>query len=125
MAFLRNRTVNLINLHYGIFSFAMAMGGVFYYVFLLRAGLSVSAVLLTLAFVLIGRFAIRPVVLVFAKRWGLKPTLMLGTVLISFQYPMLAEVHGMGTTLVVLIVVSAIADTFYWSSYHAYFASLG
>jgi MFS transporter, DHA1 family, inner membrane transport protein len=125
MAFLRNRTINLINLHYGIFTLAMGMGGVFYFVFLLKSGLSISAVLLTLAGILLGRFAIRPFVLVYAKRWGLKSALVLGTVLISFQYPMLAYVHGTGAMLIALIVVSAIADSFYWPCYHAYFASLG
>jgi hypothetical protein len=125
MAFLRNRTVNLINLHYGIQALAMGMGGVFYLVFLLRAGLSASLVLCTMTSILIGRFAMRPVVLVFAKRWGLKPALIVGTTVLAAQYPMLAEVHGVGASLVALILVSSLGDTFYWSTFHAFFASLG
>jgi hypothetical protein len=38
---------------------------------------------------------------------------------------MLAYVHGTGWMLIALIAVSAIADSFYWPCYHAYFASLG
>ncbi|MEJ0044074.1 MAG: MFS transporter [Rhizomicrobium sp.] len=41
------------------------------------------------------------------------------------SYPFLAGVHGLGTGLVLLILASAIADTVYWPSYHAYFAALG
>jgi MFS transporter, DHA1 family, inner membrane transport protein len=125
MAFLRNRTVNLINLHYGIQALAMGMGGIFYLVFLLQAGLSPSYVLCTMALILIGRFLMRPVVLVFARRWGLKPALVVGTIILAVQYPMLARVHGVGASLVVLILVSSLGDTFYWSTFHAFFASLG
>src|SRR5271169_5524750 len=99
MAFLRNRTVNLLNLHYGIQALAQGMGGVFIFVFLLRAGLPVAIVFCVLAAILAGRFAIRPSVLVFARRWGLKPVLIFGTGCIALQYPLLAEVHGVGWAL--------------------------
>jgi DHA1 family inner membrane transport protein len=45
MSYLRNRTVNLLNLHYGIHAFAMNGGGVFFAVFLLRAGIPIPVVL--------------------------------------------------------------------------------
>jgi hypothetical protein len=38
---------------------------------------------------------------------------------------MLAEVHDVGLPLLSYCLISALGDTFYWSSYHAYFASLG
>jgi len=125
MAFLRNRTVNLINLHYGIQALAQGMGGVFFIAYLLRGGLSVPATLCTMAGILLGRFCLRPLVLVFAKRFGLKPTLIAGTLGIALQYPMLAQVHGLGPALFGLIMISSLGDTFYWSTYHAYFASAG
>ena len=46
MAFLRNSTVNRINVHYGIHAFAQGAGGIFLLVFLLKAGLSVPTTLL-------------------------------------------------------------------------------
>jgi MFS transporter, DHA1 family, inner membrane transport protein len=125
MAFLRNRTVNLINLHYGIHALAMGMGGVFFLVFLLRAGLSVSAVLCAMAAILAGRFVMRPSVLVIAKRFGLRPVILFGTLAQALQYPLLAEVHGLGWPLFAMCFVSSLGDTFYWPAYHAYFASLG
>ena len=41
----------------------------------------------------IGRLLIRPCVLVLAKRWGLKPLVIAGTVATGLQYPLLAEVR--------------------------------
>jgi DHA1 family inner membrane transport protein len=125
MAFFRNSTVNLLNLHYGIHSLALSGGGAFFAVFLLRAGVPIPGVLASLAAILVGRFFIRPLVLVLAKRWGLKPLVIAGTILTGLQYPLLAEVHGFGWPLVALCVTSSIGDTFYWTCYHAYFASLG
>lgn len=125
MAYLRNNTVNLLNLHYGIHALAMSGGGVFFAVFLLKAGVAAPAVLGALALILAGRFALRPLVLVLAKRVGLKPVVIFGTLASALQYPCLAFVHGIDGALLALIVAAAIGDTFYWTSYHAYFASLG
>ena len=42
MAFFRDRTVNLLNLHYGIQSIALSGGGAFFAVYLIEAGVSVA-----------------------------------------------------------------------------------
>ena len=125
MAFLRNSTVNLLNLHYGLHSVAMNAGGIFFAVFLLKAGVSAPAVLTALAAILAGRFCIRPLVLVFGKQVGIKPLLIFGSVASGLQYPLLARVHGVDVSLLELCVAGAVSDSFYWTSYHAYFASLG
>jgi hypothetical protein len=125
MAFFGNTAVNRINIHYGVQALASGAGGVFFVVFLLRSGVPVPAALLTMAGILAGRFLIRPVILPIAKRWGLKTTLIVGTMLVAIQFPVLTLVHGVGWGLVVLIIAASLGDTFYWSSYHAYFAALG
>jgi len=125
MAYFRNNTVNLLNLHYGIHCLALSGGGAFFLVFLLQSGVPAPAVLAALAAILLGRFVIRPSVLVLARRVGLKPLVIAGTIATGLQYPMLAEVHGIGPALFVLCAVSAVGDTFYWTTYHAYFATLG
>ena len=125
MAYFRNNTVNLLNLHYGIHCLALSGGGAFFLVFLLQSGVPAPAVLAALAAILLGRFVIRPSVLVLARRVGLKPLVIAGTIATGLQYPMLAEVHGIGPALFVLCAVSAVGDTFYWTTYHAYFAVLG
>src|SRR3569833_1895717 len=71
------------------------------------------------------RFFIRPLVLVFASRFGLRQTLITGTILTAAQYPILAEIGGIGPVLYALIVVTAVSDVFYWSCFHATFAKLG
>jgi DHA1 family inner membrane transport protein len=125
MAYFRNRTINLLNLHYAIHSLALSGGGTFFAVFLLKAGVPAPGVLASLAAILLGRFLIRPSVLVLAKRFGLRPLVIAGTLASGLQYPLLAEVRGIGPDLFLLCAVSAVGDTFYWTTYHAYFAALG
>ena len=125
MAYFRNNTVNLLNLHYGLHSFALSGSGVFFGVFLLKADVPAPVVLASLALILLGRFLIRPTVLVLARRFGLRPLLIVGTIASGLQYPLLADVQGIGASLVVLCAVSAVGDTLYWTTYHAYFAALG
>lgn len=125
MAFFRNTTVNLLNLHYGIHALALSGGGAFLAVYLLRAGVPAYGVLAAIAAILAGRFLIRPSILVLGRRCGLKPLVIAGVLITSLQYPMLAEVHGVGWALIAWCLISSIGDTFYWTTYHAYFAAFG
>ena len=70
MSFFGNRTVNLLNLHYGIHSLALSGGDAFFAAYLLKAGVPVPGVLLSLALILLGRFIIRPSVIGVSARWG-------------------------------------------------------
>jgi hypothetical protein len=103
VAFFRNSTVNLLNLHYGLHCIALYGGGAFFLVYLLRAGLAVPGVLVSLALILVGRFTVRPLVILLAARWGLRATLVAGTLLSALQYPVVAEVRGIGVILLALI----------------------
>jgi len=125
MAFFRNDAVNRLNLHFAIHALALSGGGAFFGAYLLRAGTPAPAVLAALALVNLGRFTLRPFVLAPARRWGLKPLVIAGTLLCAAQYPVLAGVHGVGWRLLAFCAVSAFGDTVYWTAYHAYYASLG
>ncbi|MCA3386622.1 MAG: hypothetical protein IM662_08255 [Phenylobacterium sp.] len=125
MAFFRNDHVNLLNLHHSIQALAASGGGAFLGAFLLRQGLPLPIVLLSLATILLGRFILRPWVLWPARRWGLKPLVIAGTILCALQYPILPHVHGPGWALAAFILVSAVGETLYWTTYHAYYAALG
>ena len=125
MAFFRNANVNLLNIHYGIFALVLSGGGAFYGVYLLRAGVSAPGVLTALAAITLCRFAFRPAIPFLAARFGLKPLVIVGTLICACQYLVLTQVHGVGWPLLALIIVSSIGDTFYWTTYHAYFASVG
>lgn len=125
MAFLRNDAINRVNLHSSIQAISEAGAMVFFVVYLVRVGVPVPTALLSMAGIFAGRFAVRPLILPLARRWGLKPLLIFGAVMLGAQFPILALVHGVGPPLLVLCVVSAIGDIFYWPTYHAYFAALG
>jgi hypothetical protein len=125
MAFLRNNTINLLNLHYGMHTLAMAGGGVFFSSYLLHAGVPAAGVLCAIALITGLRFIIRPSILALGKRWGLKPLVVLGSTVNAFQYIPLSYVHGVDGALLATCMIGAIGDTFYWTAYHAYFAALG
>lgn len=125
MAFFRNDAVNRVNLHYAVQALAQAGGGIFFLVFMVRAGVSVPSALLAQASILAGRFVLRPLILPVARRCGLKPLLITGALSMALQYPLLGEVRGVGRELLTLVVVAAVAEVFYWVPYNAYFASVG
>ena len=125
MAFLRNDAVNRVNLHYGIQAVAQGAGAIFFLVFLLQGRRADSAALLRRPAIVAGRFVLRPVVLPLAIRFGIKPVLIAGTLGVALQYPVLAEVDGIGPMLVALVVVAALGEVFYWLAYNAYFAAVG
>ena len=83
MAFLANKTVNRLHLHSAIYVLASAGGGVFFGAFLLKAGVPIPSVLCAFALINLGRFCLRPLVLMAAKRVGLQPLVVLGTVLLA------------------------------------------
>lgn len=125
MAYFKNATVNLLNLHYVLHAIASTGGGAFFGVYLLKEGMPAHAVLLAIAAVLLGRFAFRPLMLPVAERFGLKALIIVGTLLSSLQYLILPHVDGVGWMLLALVMMSAVGDTVYWTTYHAYFAALG
>lgn len=125
MSFLGNKTVNQLNLHYGLHALATNAGGLFFTVYLLKAGLSAPLVMASIALILAGRFCLRPLTLLVGKTWGLKPTLVLGTLAQAVPFLILPQVEGANIYLLVLCATWALGDALYWPSYHAYFAALG
>jgi DHA1 family inner membrane transport protein len=125
MSFLGNDAVNRVNLHSAIHALAQSGGFVFFVVYLVRAGVPVPIALCAMAAITAVRFMIRPVLVPLARRFGIKPLLMTGTVAMAMQFPVLAQVHGVNGTLAALCLVTAIGEVFYWPTYNAYFAAIG
>lgn len=125
MSFFGNGAVNRVNLHSGVRALAEGAGGIFVLVFLLTAGVPIALVLLAQAAIIAGRFLLRPAVVPLAKRWGLKPLLIGGTLGVALQYPLLAQVHGVGGPLLILVIVAAVGEVLYSITYNAYYAALG
>ena len=125
MAFFANDAINRVNLHYAVQALAQNLGGVFFFAYLLHAGISVPVTLLAFLSMVAGRFVLRPLIIPLGKRWGLKPLVIVGALLHAVQYPILAWVHGVGWPLVIYCAVGAPASALYWPTFHAYFAALG
>src|SRR3954447_10748168 len=125
MAFLANKTVNRLNLHYAVFALASSGGGVFFGVFLLKGGVALPAVLAAYALINLLRASLLPLILAAGKRLGLRPLVIFGALALGVQYPILAQVHGVGLPLLILCLVAAIGEEFYAASFHAYFAHVG
>lgn len=125
MNFLRNDAVNRTILHTVVQQLAQQSGGVFVFIFLLKAGVPAPLVLCVVAGMVACRFVMRPAVLPIARRLGLRRTLMAGTVLEAAIFLMLPFVHGPGPLLAAVILVSAAGSVVYWTCYHAYFAAIG
>jgi hypothetical protein len=125
MSFFRNVAINRVNLHYGIQQFAQTAGGIFFLVYMLKAGVPVAIALVAQAAIVAERFGVRAVVVPLASRIGLRRTLMLGTVLEALAFPILAEIHGVDAAFIALCVITPLGSALYWTCYHAYFAALG
>ncbi|MDB5479680.1 MAG: hypothetical protein JWO83_733 [Caulobacteraceae bacterium] len=125
MSFLGNDAINRVNVHTTIQAMAQGAGGVFVFVYLLKAGVSAPFVLCTIAGMTAGRFVLRPLVLVVARRRRLRATLIIGTILEAAIFLLLPSVHGSGGTLALIIAVGALGSVFYWTSLHACYALLG
>jgi DHA1 family inner membrane transport protein len=125
MTFLANGAVNRVILHTGVQSLAENAGGVFILVYLLRAGVPIPLVLGAMAAMTAGRFVLRPMVLPLAKRVGLKMTLVIGTLLDGAMFLVLPFVDGPGAVLAFAMAIASAGSVLYWTSYHAYFASIG
>jgi DHA1 family inner membrane transport protein len=126
MGFFSNAAVNRLALHSTLHQLAWSISGIFFTVFLIRAGFSPAGVFLVLAGMLAVRLALRPLVLAAVAAIGLRKTLIVGSVLCVPQILTLAAVHGaVDAELIIYILASGVADVFYWTCYHAAFAQLG
>lgn len=125
MSYFGNRGVNRLAAHTILHQLAFGICGAYSAAFLLRNGLAPAEIFLTLTAILAVRFAARPLVLVLAPWLGLRSLLMLGTCLSAVQYPLLARVHGVDAALLLYCAVTAIGNSFYWTSYHAFFSVVG
>jgi MFS family permease len=125
LSYLSNDAINRVNLHCGILALAKGAGGAFVLVFLLKAGVSVPLAMMALGLIVAFRFLVRPGLMPLAKRVGLKPLLLFGTVALAAQYPLLADVHGAGWMLLILCIVESLAEVFYWVSFNTMFSMLG
>ena len=82
--FFANRDINHLAAHFALVSLAWSLAGIFFTVFLIRAGLLPAQIFLFAAAILALRFALRPLVVIVASTIGLRRTLIFGTLLSAF-----------------------------------------
>jgi predicted MFS family arabinose efflux permease len=122
---LANPDINRLAAHTAIHQLAGSVSGTFVSVFLLREQLAPAEIFLCVAGIFVLRFLLRPLVRFAVPVVGLRRLLILGAMLLGLQYPVLASVHGPGPALALYALTAALADIFYWPSYHLLFATLG
>lgn len=125
MSFFGNAAINRLNLHSGVQALAQGAGGVFVLVFMLKAGVPAPLVLVAMAAMNAGRFLLRPFILPLSRRIGLRATLVWGTVLEAATFPVLPLVQGVDLAFLAVVLIGPVGSVLYWTSYHAYFASVG
>ncbi len=125
MKFFANRDINRLAAHLALVSLAWSLAGIFFMVFLLRAGLPPAQIFVLAAAILGLRFALRPLVVIVASTIGLRRTFIFGTLLSAIQFPAIALVHGVRPALLLFCGLSSLSQVFYWTCYHVFFASLG
>ena len=125
MSFFTNRGINRLGTHLALVSLAWSLAGIFFMVFLLRAGLAPVHIFLVAASIFSFRLMLRPLLVLVASAIGLRRTLILGTLLYALQFPALAIVHEIGPALILFVFISSLGQVFYWTCYHALFTSLG
>jgi hypothetical protein len=125
MAFFSNDAINRVILHSGVKALAESAGGVFFFVYLLKVGLSIEGTLLAQVGIFTLRFALRPAVLPLAVRFGVKPLVVAGTFLLALQYPLLALVRGVGPALVAACAMGGLGGLVYYLAGNTYWAVVG
>lgn len=125
MVYFANSAINRLYAHTALQGLAENAGGAFVFVYLLRAGFGVPTVLCTLAALLMFRLGFRQVVVPFAKHWGVRAGIILGTLLVAISYVALAFVDAPDFRLAIYMLLAACGEAFYWACFHAAMASLG
>jgi MFS family permease len=123
--FFSNSAINRMYMHSGLQSFAFNAGTAFSYVYLLKAGMPVHLVFLTIAFVILLRLLLRKLLVPFVLRIGLRNGLMLGTAIDSTNFLLLGQVNGMDGWFLAYTLFASCGTALYWTCYHASMTRLG
>jgi len=125
MRFFANSQINWLYFHSALHSFSEYAGGLFIFAFLLKAGIRMEYVFLSLAVMVLARLVVRQFALPFAVRFGLRATLIFGNSVSALSFLLLGFVKDVGPLLLVYLLITGVGEAFYWACYHATTARLG
>jgi MFS transporter, DHA1 family, inner membrane transport protein len=125
MGMFKNKTFNLVYVHAALQALVMSGGEGFAFVYLLKAGISTSVVLMCIAAMFASRLMFRMAVVPVVLRYGLRNTLIVSVIIEGASYLILPMVSGVGVLLYLYLALWAASSSFYWTTYHTYVAQLG
>jgi MFS transporter, DHA1 family, inner membrane transport protein len=125
MSVFGNSNFNKLLMHSALHFVAETAAGAFVFAYLLKTGLPMHAVFLSMSAITLLRFLLRQLVLSSVLKFGLLTTLIIGQVANAANYVMLPQVAGVDGWLLSWIFFNAFGSSFYWTCYHAYVALLG
>jgi MFS transporter, DHA1 family, inner membrane transport protein len=125
MGMFKNKTFNLVYVHAALQALVMSGGEGFAFVYLLKAGISTSVVLVCIAAMFASRLLFRMAVVPVVLRFGLRNTLIVSVIIEGASYLILPMVSGVGVLLYLYLALWAASSSFYWTTYHTYVAQLG
>ncbi len=125
MSLFANADHNRLQVHTGLRQLSDAIGAAFIGAYLLRLGFTATQVFLVYSAMAIGRLLLRWLVVRVAARAGLRRALIAGTSLYFLQFLAIATVSRPDIWLVAYICQAALANSFYWTAYHAAYAHAG
>jgi MFS transporter, DHA1 family, inner membrane transport protein len=125
MGMFKNKSFNLVYVHAALQALVMSGGEGFAFVYLLKAGISTSVVLMCIAAMFASRLMFRMAVVPVVLRYGLRNTLIVSVIIEGASYLILPMVSGVGVLLYLYLALWAASSSFYWTTYHTYVAQLG
>ena len=125
MRFFDNSAINRIYLHSALRGVSEYSGTAFVLVFLLKSGIALPLVFLSLTAIVLMRLLFRQIILPFARRYGIRATLITGLVIGAVAFIPIGFVCDAGPMLTLFLVLTALGDAFYWACFHATSAKLG
>jgi MFS transporter, DHA1 family, inner membrane transport protein len=125
MAYFKNKSINLVYFHAALQGLAFFGGEFFAFAFLLKAGVPLVGVILSIGLLYGGRVFLRMLVVPFVKWAGLRNGLFLGIGLEAVSYLVLSQVTGVGPLLYCFLFSMSLSSSFYWTTMHAYVAKSG
>jgi MFS family permease len=120
-----NKSVNALNVHYGLQTFANNTVNIFIGIYLYKLGIPLWVICLTWGSIYILRLFLRPFGFFLCHKFGLRKTLIAGTLSYSFLYLIIGQIKGVDMWLFLYVFSGALSEGVYWLAYHTYFAVLG
>jgi MFS transporter, DHA1 family, inner membrane transport protein len=120
-----NSNVNKAYLQSSFAMLAYAMGEIFSFAYLLKAGFSVALVFCAMAGWALLRLVLRRLLLPAVLKFGLRNCLIFGTLVDAIAFMIVSQISAPGPLLGAYIFCFAVGNGFYWACYHAMIAMIG